>query len=84
MNTVTDTRDHSVFGHIDQTTVSVTRRVNYTISPTLSLQLYGQPFVSGGYYANLRELVDGRNRRTPRGTRPTTTRTPPTARPTST
>ena len=58
---VTDTRVHYVFGHINQATVGVTTRLNYTMSPTLSLQLYGQPFVSGGAYRNFKELVDGRN-----------------------
>ncbi len=51
-----------VFGHLDQTTVSFTARVNYTMSPTLSLQLYAEPFVSGGGYSGFQELVDGRNR----------------------
>jgi hypothetical protein len=50
-----------VFAHLDQTTVSVTGRLNYTMSPTLSLQLYAEPFVSGGNYNNFRELTDGRN-----------------------
>jgi len=58
---VTDGTTRYVFGHLDQTTVGVTARVNYSISPTLSLQLYAQPFVSGGEYTNFRELVDGRN-----------------------
>jgi hypothetical protein len=49
---------HYVFGRLDQTTTSVTTRVNYTITPTLSLQLYARPFVSAGDYANFRELVN--------------------------
>ena len=52
---------HYVFAHLDQTTVSLTGRLNYTMSPTLSLQLYAEPFVSGGDYGAFRELVDGRN-----------------------
>ncbi|MGE5245770.1 MAG: DUF5916 domain-containing protein [Betaproteobacteria bacterium] len=58
---VTDPADHYVFGHLDQTTVSLTGRVNYTLTPRLSIQLYAQPFVSGGAYTNVRELVDGRS-----------------------
>jgi len=50
-----------VFAHLDQTTVALTERVNYTMSPTLSLQLYAEPFVSGGAYVGFKELVDGRN-----------------------
>ncbi len=55
-----DGRAHYVFGHLDQTTVATTFRVNYTITPTLSIQLYGQPFVSAGDYTAFKELVNGR------------------------
>jgi hypothetical protein len=58
---VVDARTHYVFGRLDQTTVSLTGRMNYTVTPTLSLQVYAQPFVSAGAYANFKELVDGRN-----------------------
>jgi hypothetical protein len=51
---------HYVFGRLDQTTVSLTARVNYTLTPTLSLQVYAQPFVSAGEYTEFKELVDGR------------------------
>lgn len=54
-------RDRYVFGHLDQSTVAITSRVNYTIRPTLSVQLYAQPFVSAGDYSGFKELVDGRN-----------------------
>ena len=50
---VTDTTDHYVFGRIDQTTVALTVRLNYTMTPNLSLQLYAQPFVSGGDYSGV-------------------------------
>jgi hypothetical protein len=49
------------FGHIDQNTVSLTARVDYTVSPRLSLQVYAQPFASSGRYANWRQLTDPRN-----------------------
>ena len=49
-----------VFARIDQTTVGINARFNYTLSPNLSLQLYAEPFVSAGDYANYKELVDGR------------------------
>jgi hypothetical protein len=55
--------EHYVFGRIDQTTVGVSLRANYTIRPTLTLQIYAQPFVSAGVYSDFRELVDGRARR---------------------
>jgi hypothetical protein len=58
---VTDTSDHYVFAHLSQTTVALTGRLNYTMSPTLSLQLYGEPFVSGGAYNDFRDAIDPRN-----------------------
>jgi len=37
--------------------LSLTARVDYTISTTLTLQLYAQPFVGKGSYSNVRELT---------------------------
>jgi hypothetical protein len=53
---------HYVFGRLDQHTVGLTTRVNYTLSPRLSIQIYAQPFVSAGDYSEFKELVDGRTR----------------------
>ena len=47
---------HYLFAHIDQKTVSMTFRVDYTATPTLTVQLYASPFVSKARYSNLREL----------------------------
>jgi hypothetical protein len=47
---------HYTFAHLDQTTTSATMRLNYTFTPTVSLQAYVQPFVSKGRYANVRQL----------------------------
>jgi hypothetical protein len=44
------------FAHLDQTTTSATVRLNYTFSPSVSLQAYTQPFVSKGTYTNVRQL----------------------------
>ena len=49
-----------VFGRIEQKTVSFNTRFNYTMTPTLSLQVYAEPFVSAGRYSDFKELVDGR------------------------
>ena len=51
---------HYVLGRLRQTTTAVTLRLSYTLTPNLSLQLYGQPFASAGHYENYKELVDGR------------------------
>jgi len=53
-------RTHYAFARIHQTTVSMSARVNYTLTPNLSLQLYARPFVSAGAYSKYKELVDGR------------------------
>ena len=43
------------------------------MSPTLSLELYAQPFVSGGDYGAFKELIDGRSRAFDGRFAPTTT-----------
>jgi hypothetical protein len=49
-----------VFGAIDRTTVGVGTRINYTMSPRLSVQIYARPFVSSGAYESFTELVNPR------------------------
>lgn len=51
---------HYTFAHLDQQTLSVTTRLNFTATPTLSMQIYAQPFMTGGDYSNWRELADPR------------------------
>jgi hypothetical protein len=51
-----------VFANIYQTTFSATTRVEWTLSPLLSFQLYAQPFASSGRYENLKELAKPRTR----------------------
>jgi hypothetical protein len=46
-----------VFGEILQQSVDATLRVNVTFSPTLSVQLYTQPFVFAGGYRRFKELT---------------------------
>jgi hypothetical protein len=53
---------HYVFGRLKQTTMRLTARVNYTIAPTLSLQIYGQPFVSAGDYSGFKEIANARSK----------------------
>jgi len=45
-----------LFATIDQTTLSIETRVNVTFSPTLSLELYAQPFASSGDYGPVKQL----------------------------
>lgn len=55
-------RTRYVFGVLDQTTVGLSARVNYTITPELTVQLFARPFVSAGDYGGFKELADGRAR----------------------
>jgi Domain of unknown function (DUF5916)/Carbohydrate family 9 binding domain-like len=55
---ITDSTTHYLFAHLNQKEVSLTGRVDYTLSTVLTLQLYAQPFVSKGTYSNVRELAD--------------------------
>lgn len=51
---------HYILSRIDQATVSLTLRVNYTITPNLSLQLYAEPFLSAGDYSEFKEVIEPR------------------------
>jgi len=51
---------HYTFARLHQHILSVTTRANWTATPTLSLQLYLQPFVSTGAYADWRALREAR------------------------
>ncbi len=52
---------HYVFGGLSQTELSAAIRLNWTYSPTLSLQLYAQPLISAGRYDYYRELARPRS-----------------------
>ncbi len=59
-NATTPSGTAYTFARLDQKTTSITARIDYTLSSTLSLQLYAQPFITSGDYSNVRALVDGR------------------------
>jgi hypothetical protein len=46
-----------IFGELNQKTLSFTFRLNYTFSPELSLEYYGQPFISAGKYTNFKKTT---------------------------
>jgi len=49
-----------VFARIDQKTFGVTLRFNLSLTPDLSIQFYGQPFVSAGQYTNFKHITSPR------------------------
>jgi hypothetical protein len=57
--TLSDTT-HFTFARLDQDILTVTARANWTATPALSFQFYGQPFVSAGAYSKWRELASPR------------------------
>lgn len=50
-----------VFAQLNQKTLSASLRLNWTFSPNLSFQLYGQPLISSGNYAHFKELARPRS-----------------------
>jgi hypothetical protein len=47
---------HHAFAHLDQRTVSFNVRLNYTATPDLTFEFYGEPFASSGTYTDVREV----------------------------
>jgi Domain of unknown function (DUF5916)/Carbohydrate family 9 binding domain-like len=52
-----------VFSNLHQTTFSLDARIDWTFTPTLTLQMYAQPFVSAGRYDRLKEFARPRSYR---------------------
>ena len=55
-----DGKDYYSFGRLDQTTVGLTTRVDFSFTPALSLQVYANPFVTAGDYESFRRVADPR------------------------
>jgi len=49
-----------VLGELDQKTFYVTMRLNLCVTPELSIQFYGQPFLSRGRYGAFKRVTDPR------------------------
>jgi len=52
-----------IFASIDRTTLSIEARVNFTLKPDLTLDLYAQPFSASGRYYDVGELPEPRSRK---------------------
>ncbi|HEX5577662.1 MAG TPA: DUF5916 domain-containing protein, partial [Gemmatimonadaceae bacterium] len=46
-----------IFADVKQTTLSLDTRLNYTFSPSLTLQVFAQPFVATGDYGAVKEFA---------------------------
>jgi hypothetical protein len=49
-----------LMGRLDQSTFGLTGRVDHAFTPTVSLQVYAQPFVSAGSYSAFKRVTDSR------------------------
>ncbi|MGB2908717.1 MAG: DUF5916 domain-containing protein [Candidatus Aminicenantaceae bacterium] len=55
-----DTDKRYIMGRIHQKTLAVTLRLNFSLTPDLSVQFYGQPFVSAGDYTQFKRITQPR------------------------
>ena len=59
VNTINANRgDKYIFASIDRETLSASFRINVNLSPDLTLQYWGQPFIATGAYNNHKQIVN--------------------------
>ena len=47
-----------IMAKIDRNTLSMSFRLNYNITPDLTIQYWGQPFIAAGQYSNFKYITD--------------------------
>jgi hypothetical protein len=55
-----DNEDRYILSHLDQNTFGLVFRLNYSITPELSIQYYGQPYISAGEYSQFKRVTNSR------------------------
>ena len=55
-----DGKDKYLFGKLNQHTLALTFRIDYNITPELSIQYYGSPFASVGKFSNFKTITNPR------------------------
>ena len=55
-----DAGNKYIFARIDQKTLGLSCRLNLSLTPDLSIQFYGQPFISTGKYSEFKNITDSR------------------------
>lgn len=58
MQYVDSVDDRYIFGTINQKTSGFTLRMNYSVTPDLSIELYGSPFISAGEYDQFKRITN--------------------------
>jgi len=53
----TEDNTYIILSRIDRKTVAMTFRIDYTLTPNLSIQLYSQPYISAGKYSEFKQVV---------------------------
>lgn len=61
--TVSDGSVRYLNASLDQRTLSMSVRLNYTINPNLSIQYWGQPFISRGRFNEFKSITDATAKR---------------------
>ncbi len=56
-----DAKNIYLVGKIDQKTYRLSARVNFNITPNMSIQYWGQPFISSGEYSRFKKITDPKN-----------------------
>ena len=51
-------QDRYIYGSIDQKVIRLSFRVNYNITPDLTIQYWGQPFIATGKYYDFKYITD--------------------------
>ncbi|MFZ0282518.1 MAG: DUF5916 domain-containing protein [Bacteroidales bacterium] len=57
-NLTYNNNERYIFASIDQRTISASLRVNFNLSPDLTLQYWGQPFIATGNYHDHKYILD--------------------------
>lgn len=71
--TVPDQQPRYILGTLDRRTADMTFRIDYAVTPDLTIQYYGSPYISMGHYTGLRRVVDAAADDYRTATRPYTT-----------
>jgi hypothetical protein len=53
-----DSEDRYIFGSIDQKTFSTSLRIDLVLTPELTIQYWGQPFIATGAYSDYKYITD--------------------------
>jgi hypothetical protein len=53
-----ETEDRYIFGSIDQNTFSMSLRLDLILTPELTIQFWGQPFIASGDYSEFKYITD--------------------------